>query len=528
MAPEPLIYNKYNNIITKIVKNYSVIILLLIGIGVRVLLFGSIPPGLNQDEASVGYDAYSILNYGMDRNGFHYPVHLVAWGSGQSALYAYFAMPFISIFGLNVITLRAVNLISGIISLFIFYLLVKRVSNRSVALLSLFLLAISPWHIMISRWALDANLFPSIFLTAIFLLVVSFDDKRILPASLFFFALSFYAYAISFLIVPVFLLIVFLYLLYHRKTDYNITGTGLLVFIVAALPMFLFIVINYLKLNSIDTVLFSIPRLTGTPRFSTTSSLFGSEFLNNSYQNLLITIKIIITQNDELIWNAIPEYGYIYLFSLPFLIIGFVKLISENIRSKNFEKSFIFLAWLIVSFLLGFLTNPNINRINTIFIPLIFLVATGIYYVVKNLRFFTIPIIILYLISFSMFSFNYFTVYPKEIGQEFYESFGKAINYASQNPDVKIYVTNQVNMPYVYVLFYQRIDPEIFINSVKYYNPGGEFQLVKSFGRYEFELGDINKSENAEYIIHNSEEEKFDKDSFIFKRFKYYSVITRK
>lgn len=130
------------NKIIRILKNNLVVILVLVGISARIFLFGNVPPGLNQDEASMGYDAFSLLNYGMDRNGFHYPVYLVAWGSGQSVLYAYFTMPFIYLLGLNVVSIRLVNLIFGIVSLIIFYLLVEKVSNRPVALLSLFLLEI--------------------------------------------------------------------------------------------------------------------------------------------------------------------------------------------------------------------------------------------------------------------------------------------------------------------------------------------------------------------------------------------------
>lgn len=516
------------NKIIRILKNNLVVILVLVGISARIFLFGNVPPGLNQDEASMGSDAFSLLNYGMDRNGFHYPVYLVAWGSGQSVLYAYFTMPFIYLLGLNVVSIRLVNLIFGIVSLIIFYLLVQKVTNRPVALLSLFLLAISPWHVMMSRWALDANLFPSIFLIAVFLLASSFEDKRILPASLFFFALSFYAYATSFFIVPVFLLIVFSYLMYHKKIDIKTLPTGLFIFTITALPIFLFVVINHFKISSINAVLFSIPRLTGTPRFFSLSSLFSSDFLSTSIDNFINVIKIIVTQNDGLIWNSIPEYGFIYLFSLPFLIIGFISLVRKNIALKKFEKSFLFLAWLMVSFLLGSLTNPNINRINTIFIPLIFITAMGINYITRNIKSLYLPIIILYLISFSMFSFNYFTVYPKETEQIFFESFGEAINFASEKQDSRIYVTEQVNMPYVYVLFYQKINPEIFNSSVKYYNPGQNFQLVKSFDRYEFGIKDINKLENAVYVIHNSEEGKFDQNDFVFKKFKYYSVVTRK
>ena len=83
-------------------------------------------------------------------------------------------------------------------------------------------------------------------------------------------------------------------------------------------------------------------------------------------------------------------------------------------------------------------------------------------------------------------------------------------------------------MPYIYVLFYQKIDPGIFRDSVEYHNPGSEFQLVKSFDRYYFGIKDINISENSVYVLHNSEEGMFDKNSFDIKKFKYYSVANVK
>ncbi|MEN3187139.1 MAG: hypothetical protein ABDK92_11055, partial [Atribacterota bacterium] len=92
---------------------------------VRFFLLGVIPPGLNQDEASIGYDAWALLHYGIDRNGFHNPVHFVSWGSGQNALYAYLSMPFIRLFGLNVFSVRFLNALIGCLSLFLFYDLMK-------------------------------------------------------------------------------------------------------------------------------------------------------------------------------------------------------------------------------------------------------------------------------------------------------------------------------------------------------------------------------------------------------------------
>ena len=61
-------------------------VIILIGCIVRIAEFGSIPCGLNQDEAFAGYEAYSILNYGTDSWGYTNPCYFVSWGSGMNVL----------------------------------------------------------------------------------------------------------------------------------------------------------------------------------------------------------------------------------------------------------------------------------------------------------------------------------------------------------------------------------------------------------------------------------------------------------
>lgn len=75
--------------------------ILILGFLCRLLFLKSMPGGLNQDEASIGYEAYSIMKFGTDRHGISYPVHLISWGSGQNALYAYLLIPFIKLMGLS-------------------------------------------------------------------------------------------------------------------------------------------------------------------------------------------------------------------------------------------------------------------------------------------------------------------------------------------------------------------------------------------------------------------------------------------
>ena len=76
-------------------KLYKIIVILVIILGsmIRIIGIDKQPSALNVDEISSGYEAFSILHYGIDRNGKFLPVFLQAWGSGQNALLTYLIIP---------------------------------------------------------------------------------------------------------------------------------------------------------------------------------------------------------------------------------------------------------------------------------------------------------------------------------------------------------------------------------------------------------------------------------------------------
>ncbi|MDP2918230.1 MAG: glycosyl transferase, partial [bacterium] len=47
---------------------------------IRFWRFGEIPPGLNRDEASIGYTAYSLLKSGADEYGRPWPLSIQSFG----------------------------------------------------------------------------------------------------------------------------------------------------------------------------------------------------------------------------------------------------------------------------------------------------------------------------------------------------------------------------------------------------------------------------------------------------------------
>jgi len=512
--------------------NYIIIIIFIIGFGLRILLLGSFPPGLNQDEASIGYDSWAIMNYGVDRNGFHNPLMLVSWGAGDFVFYAYFSMVPIFLFGLNVFAIRIANALFACLSLYIFYQIVKKIVDKKTAVVALFIFTICPWHIMASRYALIYNIFPSLVLLGTYFLVKAFRQPLYYYFSFFVFSLSLYSYGSAVIFVPIYLFIVSLYLFYHKKITLKILIVNVIIFMIIVTPIFMCLAINLLKLNSINTALFSIPRLTGIPRYSTAISIFSPQFIKNIFNNFFEFIKIFfVTQNDKLIWNAIPRFGIIFLFSLPLLVFGLFLIVKENKDFRRFKPSMIFLIWFFVSIALGCVLNPNINRINIIIPAFLFYMSIGVCRL-KNFapQIFKL-VLFLYIILFICFGYNYFFVYPKIIGPIFSESLGDAIQYAVSNTPLNETITitdRNINMPYIYVLFYGKIDPRSYYNTVTYYNPGGEFQWVKSFGRFFFGEQDVNNFRGKTYVLHNSEEGYFGNTDYAIQRYKYYSVAIKK
>ncbi|MCL6603220.1 MAG: glycosyltransferase family 39 protein [Paenibacillus sp.] len=505
------------------------VVLFLLGAGIRIFYIGSIPGGLNQDEASIGYDAFSILHYGMDRNGMYLPVHLTAWGSGQNALYAYLSMPFILLFGLTPFSVRAVSLIMGLLGMMIFYLFSKTLfKSKSAGIAAMFFIAINPWHIMMSRWALESNLFPTLILITAYFALKAFQSPKWSYGFTVCGALSLYAYGTAYFFVPLFAVGIALYLLCTKKLSLRAALWNVGVFVLLALPILLFIIINHWKLPSIDTLLFSIPKLT-TPRVEEISSVFGGDMWGAAGINFQNFLNLIISGSDGLPWNTINPYGYAYPIGLPFAVLGLVVML-KSVWKKEREAgpSFIILLWLAVSILMSFITSVNINRINIIFYPIIFFIVEGFLWLAHKVKVAGVVSAALFGLFFVLFATVYFRDYPRTIGPAFYESIGEAVHYASSESEGKIYVTTQVNMPYIYVLFYEKINPHDFLETVHYTNPGDAFQQVSSFGRYVFGRSDITSMEKAAYIIWNGEALPPESQHFSVTKFKNYSVLIPK
>jgi len=475
---------------------------LILGLGffARTWEFRSLPPGLNPDEASIGVDAFSLLHYGIDRNGISFPVQFISWGSGQNALYGYILIPFIAAMGLTPFTIRLPMLLSGIATLPLLYYVAKETLNKDFGLLSMFFLAISPWHILLSRWGLEANIFPFVFLAGYAcLLGIKKNDKWIIPACIFW-GLCFYAYGTAYAMIPVFMICTITILIQHKLVAPKSFITGLLAFIALATPIGLFVLVNTFQMNSIQLGPVTIPRFPVQARFEATTIFSATNQIQTVWNNLWVAVDLLITQSDGLPYNAIDPYGYFYKVTFPFELIG-IALLIVGLKSEKHIENKLLIAWIGASILIPIIQPVNINRFNIIFIPLILCIAFSIYWMSAHYKTVLVVSVLGLLAGFICFTINYHEkAYRQQVSLEFHDGILPALTFAQGIGNTPICVSDNSN-PYIFALFSEPTNPIDYLNTVKYVNPKGPVRVVRSFGRYTFGWNNCHESPVPIYIL---------------------------
>ena len=126
--------------------------ILLIGILFRFWKLDSLFDGMTYDEAYKGLDGFAIRKFG-DR-----PIFL-DWNGGREALVAYLVAISQTFFDYSILSVRIITPIMNCLLLVFFYLFAKTIFNSRIALLSTFLLAVSKWSIIHSRYGVRAGQF---------------------------------------------------------------------------------------------------------------------------------------------------------------------------------------------------------------------------------------------------------------------------------------------------------------------------------------------------------------------------------
>ena len=160
-------------------KRILFILIMVLAFGLRIFKLGQNPPSLYWDEASLGYNAYSIATSLHDEHGEFLPLaRFIAFGDYKPPGYVYAIVPWSYLFGLNEFSVRLPSMIAGFLMVVITYFLTLKLFQKvKMALLSSFILAISPWALQFSRAAFEANLAAFFNLTAVYFFFSSHKKK---------------------------------------------------------------------------------------------------------------------------------------------------------------------------------------------------------------------------------------------------------------------------------------------------------------------------------------------------------------
>ncbi len=462
-------------------KNLIIFLILILASLLRIYKVNVYPP-LLWDEASLGYNAYSLLKTGKDEFGTILPLTLKSFGDYKPALYAYIDIPFVAIFGLTQFAVRLPSVLAGILTVYLIYLVIDLYTkNTKLALLASFLLATNPFHILLSRGAWETNLVSTFFLAAIYFL----QNKKYL-FSIIFFVLPAYTYQSAKLTAP--LLFLTTLLIYPKvKTVYKLA-----IFFCLFSPL---IFLNFFGKDSNRFKTMTILSYT-QPDISKTSIFFPQLWFMT--KNVLIRYfnhfspQLLFTQGD---WQnprqSAPYTGILLLITLPFLIIGLFS-------SKPNKLHQLLLIWLFLAPIPSSLTKDIVQpvRATSFIIPLVFFTAVGIEKILKH-KFLLSLFIIVLVINLAYVQEMYYQHMVKKSPQEWLFGYQEAIQFALNKQSEQTFFTNFYGQPHIYYAFVSKMDPVYYQSQIKLTTTSNDVGTVDKLNSWEFK--DINFNQYKDY-----------------------------
>lgn len=465
-------------------RKLILISIVLLALFLRLYKVNEVPPALNWDEVSIGYNAYSILKTGRDEWGKLLPLHFLSYGEYKLPVQIYASIPAVAIFGLNEWGVRITPAVYGTLTVLLLYFLARDLfKNKNVGVLSAFFLAISPWHIHLTRASFESSFSVFWVTLAVWLMVLGLKNRKYLMLSAIPFAIAVYTYNSARVFVPLFL---FVLLLFYRKDFLKVkkaTMVAALLFVFALTPLIPFSisgeVANRYKLVSIVDEPGLIPRINERRGLSTLP-----EPLPRLIHNKVTYLSFYFVSNylahfspDFLFVGGAPHkqhhvqgVGEMYLVQAPLVVLGLYFLFKKKEKFR-----WLVIAWIFVTFIPVAITRDSIpHALRTVLavVPYSIISAYGAYnlfVVIKNksLRNIVFGVLSLVLIfNFSSYINNYYSNYPVLYSRDWQYGYKEVVEYIKQNQDKydQIVFSRHYGEPHMFTLFYLNWDPDKFMN----------------------------------------------------------------
>jgi 4-amino-4-deoxy-L-arabinose transferase-like glycosyltransferase len=197
------------------------VIILFLALILRTIKLAQTPSGFHADEASFYINALAISQTGMDEDGNRLPLSLNSLIDPKPALYSYFQIPFLNLFKDQIFAARLPSAILAVLTLLVVYFFISEFVSKRIALLTILVLTVSPWHLIVSRGTQEVIASFLFLVTTLWLLVLLLKKtkKQNLALNASFFVTSFlsmYFYHSAKVVLP--LLAISLIAYFYKKS----------------------------------------------------------------------------------------------------------------------------------------------------------------------------------------------------------------------------------------------------------------------------------------------------------------------
>lgn len=474
------------------------VVLVIFSFAIRIYKVDTAPSGINADEASWGYNAYSILKTGKDEHDVLYPLIFKAFGDQKLPAYTYSLVPSIKVFGLNNFAIRFPAVIIGtLISIIIFFFLMQFGFSIGLSYIGAFIAATSPWQIILSRvFGYDSNLGLLFFTLGVLFSFLAYKKDKLLYIVLacIAFGLTWYSYIAYRLITPI-MLLSFIVIYLRSKKFLSYKGIILLIgFLIVVLPLIFstFSGQGTARLNQIGSTPSlgivleinesrtfcgqALPRLLCYANFN--KALSYSKIYLTRYINTLSPDYLFLSGDKDSEFVNVDNFGLFPFILLPFYLLGLIYLWTRIAGRKLAKNELFLIIGLLITPLPALLVDvPQKVRLSALLPFLLIVILYGISYVGDNLKklinkkIYYSGLIAFLIISNIIFMINFLTVhiYKNEIVYGTY--IPKLMKYLKQqDKKTQIYIQSIAEAIEFYA-FINKVDPSIYQHLVNLEKP---------------------------------------------------------
>lgn len=515
----------------------------------RFYALGNNPPSLYWDEVALGYNAYSIAKTARDETGTFMPLqYFQSFGDYKPPVYIYSAVPGIALFGLHEWTTRLPSALAGVAAVILTYLLTKLLLEQAlkkpskplfssflqtkstptfsehqasdtktptrIALLASFLLAISPWHMQISRVAYEANLGTVLTIATIYTFLLAVYKKAwwFIPSAITA-VLTFYTFNSNRVFTP--LIISLLTVLFikqivgdKKKIIYAAVAALIGLAMVSPLVPHLFSKEGQLRYKEVNIFSDPEPVEKANQRIARAGNTWWANIFNNRrvyYAQDWISgyfshfrAEFLFIRGDVNPRFSSGDTGQLYLIYLPFLIYGIYK-----ITIANKKEYYLVIGWMLLAPVPAAFAREVPHALRTLHILPTFeiIAAFGFITMIQSYSIQSLPSrlkqwsivgasALLLFCQLFYFLYNYYVYYPKEFYKEWQYGYRQMVEQLVKIQDQydRVVITDALGRSYINLAFHQDYPPAQLQQNRRFKTDdlGFGFVEVSGFDKYEF------------------------------------------